>query len=40
MPRVAPKLDPEPMDIHEMAVEQEIAVEPEMAEGQEEEANE
>jgi hypothetical protein len=48
MPRVAPKLEPapeptselEPMDIHEMPTEQEIVAEPEMAEGQEEEADE
>jgi hypothetical protein len=38
MPRVATKS--KPMDIHEMATEQEIAAEPEMAEGQEEEADE
>jgi hypothetical protein len=33
-------LEPEPMDIHEMPAEQEIAAEPEMAEGQEEEEDE
>jgi hypothetical protein len=44
MPRVAPEpkpaLEPEPMDIHEMLAKQEIVAEPEMAEGQEEEADE
>jgi hypothetical protein len=42
MPRVVaePEIEPEPMDIHEMAAEQEIATEPEMAGGQEEEADE
>jgi hypothetical protein len=44
MPRVVAEPEPEPkqepMDIHEMAVEQEIAAKPEMAEGQEEEADE
>jgi hypothetical protein len=42
MPRVIAELEPkpEPMDIHEMAAEQEIAAEPEMAGGQEEEADE
>jgi hypothetical protein len=33
MPKVTAELELEPMDIHEMAAEQEIAVEPEMAEG-------
>jgi hypothetical protein len=40
MPRVALAPEPEPMDIHEMLAEQEIAAEPEMVEGQEEEADE
>jgi hypothetical protein len=44
MPRVAPELElapkPEPMDIHEMPDEHEIAVKPKMVEGQEEEADE
>jgi hypothetical protein len=42
MPRVVAKPEPElePIDIHEMAAEQEIVAEPEMAEGQEEEADE
>jgi hypothetical protein len=40
MPKVTAELELEPMDIHEMAAEQEIAVEPEMAEGQEEQADE
>jgi hypothetical protein len=42
MPRVAPELElepePEPMDIHEMATEQEIVAGPKMAEEHEEEA--
>jgi hypothetical protein len=33
MPRVTTELEPEPMDIHEMAAEQEIAAKPEMVEG-------
>jgi hypothetical protein len=40
MPRVVVELEPEPMEIHEMANEQEIAVELEMVGGQEEEADE
>jgi hypothetical protein len=40
MPRVAPEPESEPMDIHEMAVEQEGAAEPKRAAKQEEEANE
>jgi hypothetical protein len=41
MPRVAvaPQPEPKPMDIHEMAAEQEIAATPEMAERQEEEVD-
>jgi hypothetical protein len=42
MPRVTPEpepeLEPKPMDIHEMAAEQEIATEPEMVEEHEEKA--
>jgi hypothetical protein len=40
MPRVALAPELEPMDIHEMLAEQEIAAELEMVEGQEEEADE
>jgi hypothetical protein len=43
MPRVAvapqPELEPKPMDIHEMAAEQERAVEPERVAEQEEEVD-
>jgi hypothetical protein len=40
MPRVAAEPKPEPMDIHEMAAEQEIVAKPEMVKRQEEEADE
>jgi hypothetical protein len=40
MPRVAVEPEPEPMDIHEIAAEQEIAAEPAMVEGQEEDTDE
>jgi hypothetical protein len=40
MPRVIAEPKPKPMDIHETAADQEIVAKPEMAEGQEEEADE
>jgi hypothetical protein len=40
MPKVVAEPEPEPKDIHKMAVEQEIATEPEMVEVQEEKADE
>jgi hypothetical protein len=40
MPRATPELEPEPMDILEMATEQEIAAEPKRAMEQEEQPEE